>query len=106
MLRVIRGMTGFLFGFAIAILGALAMLPRAHGAETETPQLVIVVGYKDGHALGGQVLGIADSLSDCEMGLAQLIPTMHPKAGVSLVAVCTPLPPAPAVVHHQGEESI
>ena len=39
MIRVLRGLTGFLFGFTIAICGGLAMMPRAHGAEPPATDL-------------------------------------------------------------------
>lgn len=102
---MIKRMIGFMFGFVIAISAGIIMLP-ARSAEPDVPQLVIVVGYQDGKPLGGQVLGTADNLSDCEKGLTQVIPELHAKPGVTLVAVCTPLPPAPTAVHHQGETSI
>lgn len=107
MIRLLRAFTGFMFGIAIAIFAGLAMLPRAHGAEPDVPQLVMVVGYQDGKPIGGQVLGFADSLAGCERGLQQMIPELKAKPGVTLVMICTPLPPAPtAIEHHQGETSI
>ena len=106
-MQIVRNMAGFLFGLALAIFAGLAMLPRAHSAEPDVPQLVMVIGYQDGKAIGGQVLGFADSLEGCERGLAQMIPELKAHPGVTLVAVCTPLPPAPKPVeHHQGEASI
>jgi hypothetical protein len=105
---MIKRLIGFMFGFVIAICAGLTMLPKAHGAEPDVVQIVMVVGYQDGHAIGAQAIGFADSLSDCETGLAQMLPelTAHAKPGVTLVAVCTPAPPAPATVHHQGQASI
>lgn len=93
-----------------ALLVAYMCTHPAGAAEPtvkDVPQLVIVVGYQDGKAIGGQVVGIADSLAGCQKGLEQMLPTLQSKPGVTLAAVCTPLPPAPAAVaHHQGEASI
>lgn len=97
---------------AVMVVGVMVTMYMcthpAYGAEpsADVPQLVIVVGYENGKAIGGQVLGIADNLEACQKGLEQMLPELKAKEGIALAAVCTPLPPAPTAVKHKGEASI
>jgi len=97
---------------AVLVVGAMLTVYMcthpAYSAEpsADVPQLVIVVGFEHGKAIGGQVIGISDSLEGCQKGLEQMLPELKAKEGIDLAALCTPLPPAPTAVKHKGEASI
>jgi hypothetical protein len=68
----------------------------------------MIVTYQNGKAVEAQAIAFAENLSDCEKGLSQVLARQPTKDGVSYVAVCTPVPPAPpaAAVVHKGETNI
>lgn len=99
-------MKSLLLLMMLAPLFGLMVIAAEPTRPTDVQQLVIVVGYENGKAVGGQVLGISDSLEGCQKGLEQALPELKAKPGVTIAAVCTPLPPAPPAAQHQGETSI
>jgi hypothetical protein len=99
--RLISNATAFVFGLIFAAVLFLAALPKAHGAEP-AQQIMVVIGYQKGEPQGAEVVGFALNLSACQQGLVTAMTVMKPKPGISLVAMCTPLPPAPKDPQHES----
>lgn len=84
---------GFMFGFVIAIVAGLAMLPRAHAETPAVRGIVAMILAIDGaHAIvGAQVIGFPQDMAECGELTKQAqasIPEMHPPKGVVLITAC------------------
>jgi hypothetical protein len=100
-------MTDNFKAFLILLLFGIGLTAAvAFAADPDVPQIGIILTYQDGQLVGGDVVGTSGNTQECQRGLQQVMSTLQPKAGVMLAAICTPLPPAPAVAKHKGEASI
>jgi hypothetical protein len=100
MVRIIRNLTGLLYGLILVALLAMWVI-SARGAEPVT-YIGIIVAYQKGAVVASESIGYAATQGDCMRGVQAAMADVQPKPGVMLAAVCTPAPPAPADPQHQS----
>jgi hypothetical protein len=85
----------------LTIIGLLVIAP-VEAARSDTPKtyIGIIVAYQKGEVVASESIGYAATQGDCMKGVEAAMAEVQPKPGVTLAAVCTPAPPAPADPQH------
>jgi hypothetical protein len=100
MTRLIRNLTGLAYGLIFVAL--LAIWVETARSDTPKTYIGIIVAYQKGEVVASESIGYAATQGDCMRGVQAAMTEVQPKPGVTLAAVCTPAPPAPADPQHQS----
>jgi hypothetical protein len=98
-MRILKNLTGLMFGAAIGMLIGLLMIPPAKSAEPTKQQVPLIIAYQDGKAQASTTLEIQDNAEACAAVLKAFLAANHGKPGVVLIAGCIPIPAAPVEAH-------
>jgi hypothetical protein len=102
MMRLIRNLTGFVFGLILAGMLFLSSLPLAHSATLPTTwYMLTIVAYQNGAPVAAQAMGFADTLETCQKQAAETVSQLTAKPGVTIASMCTQMPPAPVSPQNQ-----
>jgi hypothetical protein len=79
----------------LLVMAAVLGIASVYAAEAGAPQMLVIVAYANGEPVAAQAVGFAPSLTACQAALEAELGEIQPKPGVTLAAVCTPIPPVP-----------